>query len=191
MTSLSPAYPGRLVVSLDRLDYNFTLSAVNVTEPNANLTGAPLVLGQAGAIDGESFYVTSTYASYPYNDYPSLGLIDNTLRAYMKDGQWLTNTSTVQSGGTMSWYTTSLYTQVAPEIFTALKTPFATHALLAVYGISDLWSLCPFSGAYAQTNLIFNVSGDATTPPPPYLGFDIEQCYAVLVNIIPVAPPRA
>jgi hypothetical protein len=30
------------------LPYNFTLAAVNVTLPNANLTGAPLVLGQDG-----------------------------------------------------------------------------------------------------------------------------------------------
>lgn len=133
-----------------------------------------------------------TYASYPYNDYPSLGLVDNTLRAYMKGGQWLTNATTVQSGGTMSWYTTSLYTQPAPIIFTALKNSSAKQTLLAVYGTSDLWSLCPFSGTNAQTNLIFNVSTDATTPHPPYLGFDPAQCYEVLVNIIPlVAPPRA
>ena len=30
------------------LPYNFTLAAVNVTLPNANQTGAPLVLGQNG-----------------------------------------------------------------------------------------------------------------------------------------------
>ena len=30
------------------LPYNFTLAAVNVTLPNANQTGAPLVLGQDG-----------------------------------------------------------------------------------------------------------------------------------------------
>jgi len=58
------------------LPYNFTLAAVNVTLPNANLTGAPLVLGQdgmkslsarvplinelfIGASSGISFYVTS------------------------------------------------------------------------------------------------------------------------------------
>jgi len=35
-------------VSTGFLPYNFTLAAVNVTLPNANLTGAPLVLGQDG-----------------------------------------------------------------------------------------------------------------------------------------------
>lgn len=33
---------------LNFLPYNFTLAAVNVTLPNANQTGAPLVLGQGG-----------------------------------------------------------------------------------------------------------------------------------------------
>lgn len=32
----------------DSLNHNFTLAALNITEPNANLTGAPLVLGAGG-----------------------------------------------------------------------------------------------------------------------------------------------
>lgn len=39
--------------------YNFTLAAYNTTFPNANSTGSPLVLGQAGAIPGASFKVLS------------------------------------------------------------------------------------------------------------------------------------
>jgi len=39
--------------------YNFTLVALNNTLPNANSTGAPLVLGQAGATGGAYLYVTS------------------------------------------------------------------------------------------------------------------------------------
>ena len=38
---------------------NFTLTAYNTTLPNANTTGAPLVLGQAGAITGEELKVLS------------------------------------------------------------------------------------------------------------------------------------
>jgi len=46
--------------------FNFTLAALNKTLPNANLTGAPLVLGSAGAVTGESFRVlsVSVYAAY-------------------------------------------------------------------------------------------------------------------------------
>ena len=38
---------------------NFTVAAYNTTGTNTNTTGAPLVLGQAGAIDGASFKVFS------------------------------------------------------------------------------------------------------------------------------------
>lgn len=39
--------------------YNFTLAAYNATLPNANSIGVPLVVGQAGAIDGAEFKVLS------------------------------------------------------------------------------------------------------------------------------------
>lgn len=39
--------------------YNFTLAALNTTGTPANDTGVPLVLGQAGAIDGAEFKVFS------------------------------------------------------------------------------------------------------------------------------------
>ena len=39
--------------------YNFTLAAYKTTGTNANDTGLPLVLGQAGAIDGAEFKVLS------------------------------------------------------------------------------------------------------------------------------------
>ena len=38
---------------------NFTVAAYNTTGTNTNTTGAPLVLGQAGAIDGASLKVFS------------------------------------------------------------------------------------------------------------------------------------
>lgn len=34
--------------NIGHLPHNFTLSALNTTLPNANSTGAPLVLGQSG-----------------------------------------------------------------------------------------------------------------------------------------------
>ena len=62
MASLIPTYLCRRMVALDSLDYNFTLSAVNVTKPNANLTGAPLVLGQAGKCYFENLYTIAEYS---------------------------------------------------------------------------------------------------------------------------------
>ncbi|KDR79329.1 hypothetical protein GALMADRAFT_243321 [Galerina marginata CBS 339.88] len=172
-------------VTLGYLPQNFTLSALNTTLPNANHTGAPLVLGQNGASTGISFYVTSTYASYPYNDYPSLGLVNKSLRAYTTSGAWRTNATEITSGGTLGWVTTTLYTHAAPEIYSAVKLPAYEYSLLAVHGFHDLWSLCPFPGTYPQTNVVFNAS--AANPPPPSLGFDPEECYKVVINIVPIA----
>ncbi|KAF8154470.1 hypothetical protein B0H34DRAFT_799253 [Crassisporium funariophilum] len=170
--------------NLGHLTYNFTLAAVNVSRPNANATGAPLVLGQNGASSGISFYVTSTYHTFPYNDYPSLALIDNTLRAYTSSGEWITNATEVRSGGFLGWVTTTIYLKPAPNVYSAIMSPAHEFPQLAAHGIRDLWSLCPSPGLLGQTNVVFNVSAD--TPAPHSLGFKPEDCYEVLINILPM-----
>ncbi|CAA7270341.1 unnamed protein product [Cyclocybe aegerita] len=165
------------------LPHNFTLAAVNVTLPNANRTGAPLVLGQNGASSGISFYVTSTYASFPYNDYPTLAMRDGGLRAYTSSGRWITNATEVRSGGTLGWVTTTIYAAPAPKVYSAVRVPAYKHHLLAAHGFHNLWSLCPFHGTYPQTNVVFNVSEAIENPPPT---FDPTKCYPVRINIIPV-----
>ena len=44
--------------------YNFTLAAYNITLPNANSTGAPLVVGYGGAIVGAEFHLLSVRGLY-------------------------------------------------------------------------------------------------------------------------------
>ncbi|KAH9476120.1 hypothetical protein JR316_0011691 [Psilocybe cubensis] len=166
------------------LPHNFTLAALNTTLPNANTTGAPLVLGQNGASSGITFYVTSTYASFPYNDYPALGLVDNGLRAYSSTGRWITNATAVTSGGTLGWISTTIYAHPAPQIYSVVRLPGYEYPLLAANGFHNLWSLCPFSGNRPQTNIVFNVTADV--PPPPYLGFDPSLCYDVVITMIPI-----
>lgn len=46
---------------------NFTLAAYYADQPNANNTGAPIVLGQAGAIDGAEFKVLSVRIQHPFD----------------------------------------------------------------------------------------------------------------------------
>lgn len=45
-----PWTEARSKITFADLACNFTLAAVNLTLPNANSTGAPLVLGQAGEL---------------------------------------------------------------------------------------------------------------------------------------------
>ncbi|TFK66972.1 hypothetical protein BDN72DRAFT_899386 [Pluteus cervinus] len=117
------------------LSYNFTLAAVNTTLPNSNSTGVPLVLGQNGATSGITFHVTSTYFSYPYNDYPSLALINGALRAYSTGGEWMTNSTGISPwDGTLEWETTTLYTEDAPTVFSAV---WRSSESISASGISD------------------------------------------------------
>lgn len=167
-----------VIASQSSLPYNFTLAALNSSLPNANYTGAPLVLGQNGASTGVSFYVTSTHASYPYNDYPTLALRDNILKAYRTSGPSITNATEVQSGGELVWITTT-QGHAGSENYSVIKAPAYRFPVLAAHGIHDLWSLCPFQGG--QTNVVFNVSTDQ-----PNAGSDPSQCYQVIINVVPI-----
>ncbi|KAJ4480739.1 hypothetical protein C8R41DRAFT_489087 [Lentinula lateritia] len=169
--------------SVTTLANNFTLAALNNTLPNANSTGAPLVLGSAGAIDGESFHVSSTYASYPYNDFPSLGLVGGELRAFYPDGTWETNASAPLSGDTLDWGTSSFYSTPASTAFSAVSD--GTFPILAVNEIADLWYLCPSDAPRVpQNSLYFN-----TTTIPSQSGVSAASpvvCYSVTLNMVPV-----
>ncbi|PPR00685.1 hypothetical protein CVT24_000973 [Panaeolus cyanescens] len=187
--------------ALSSLRYNFRLAAVNSTLPNSNSTGVPLVLGQGGesfdsangATSGLYFYVTSTYASYPYNEYPSLALVNKELHAFTRSGQWITNATEVRNGTTLGWVSTTIYTAPAPQVYTALKNASNStqrYPILAAHGVSDLWSLCTFHGTYPQNNVVYNVSAaieQASAQGAQPLPFDAESCYEVLINIVPAS----
>ncbi len=63
----TPSRPwcGDLGAGIFDIAYNFTLAAYNTSQPNANSTGAPLILGQDGAIQGYQFKVLSVRPSTP------------------------------------------------------------------------------------------------------------------------------
>ncbi|KIK69167.1 hypothetical protein GYMLUDRAFT_35235 [Collybiopsis luxurians FD-317 M1] len=166
---------------------NFTLAALNNTLPNANTTGVPLVLASAGAIDGESFQETATYASTGYNSFPSLGLVGGNLRAFDAQGNWHTNAST-GSGDALVWGTSSFYSSPANTNFSAVTLSASSDfAALAYNGSTDLWYLCPSDSpttAVAQNVVYFNTQ---TIPSKSGVeGASPIQCYSVTLNIVPV-----
>ncbi|GLB40845.1 hypothetical protein LshimejAT787_0900600 [Lyophyllum shimeji] len=161
------------------LPYNFTLIASNSTFPDASITGVPLVLGQNGATTGATVYVTSTYASYPYNDYPSLALTDHSLRAFTASGEWFTNATAQLSGRPLAWLASKYYRPPAAQDYSAVHVPAHPFPLLAAHGMQNLWSLCSASGPHGQVNVVFNVPAG-----PARLGFDPARCYAVMLHMI-------
>jgi hypothetical protein len=124
-----------------------------------------------------------TYASYPYNIYPTLALSNGSLRAYRDSGAWLTNATAVVSGGLLLWFTSALFDHDAARIYTAMEDP-NTHRLrvLAAYGVHDRWSLCPLKDMLGQTSVVFNLSAEAGTN----LGFDPRRCWLVKIHLVPV-----
>jgi hypothetical protein len=119
-----------------------------------------------------------TYASYPYNTYPTLSLSNGSMRAYRASGAWLTNATAVASGGPLTWYTSALFDRDAARIYTAHG-----HDLrLAAYGVADRWYLCPFSGTLAQTSVVFNVSRASSAKED----FDSRRCWKVRLHLVPV-----
>lgn len=128
--------------------------------------------------------VIKTYASYPYDEYTPLVLINGSLRVYDSSQHWLTNATEVLSGDTLNWITSGLYTSPASQVYAAMATPASQFPLLSAHGFFALWSLCPFSGFRGQTNVVFNVSANVVSPPP-YLGYNPSDCYGVTINMIP------
>ncbi|KAJ4478466.1 hypothetical protein J3R30DRAFT_3280448 [Lentinula aciculospora] len=165
------------------LGNNFTLAALNNTLPNANLTGVPLVLGSAGAIDGESFYVSSTYYSYPYNDYPALGLLNGNLRAFDRRGNWHTNASAPFLGyEALSWATSTFYSGPASTAFSAFTFPASIYPVLGVNGEYDMWYLCPSDERLGQNSVYYNTTSMAFSNEPS----SRVSCYSVTLNMVPL-----
>lgn len=97
--------------------------------------------------------------------------------------QWSTNATVVRCGEPLGWVTSALGSwRHAATGFTAVSCEGEKHPVLAINGITDLWSLCPFDGYRSQTNVVFNASADITSSS--YLGFDPKKCYPVRLNIV-------
>ncbi|KAJ4483870.1 hypothetical protein J3R30DRAFT_1844026 [Lentinula aciculospora] len=163
---------------------NFTLAALNTTLPNANSTGAPLVLGAAGGIDGGSIEVTSTYASFPYNMFPSLGLQEGNLLAFSDQQILHTSANVPLLHGSLDWFTSSIYNSTGSAAFTAASGS-GDFSVLAFNGSADSWYLCPSdapgkpqNSVYYNTSTIPSLSGASNAQP--------VECYSVTLNMVPV-----
>ncbi|KAJ3490100.1 hypothetical protein NLI96_g1686 [Meripilus lineatus] len=158
---------------------SFTLAAYNKTLPNANSTGAPLVLGQAGAIVGASFKVLSTYASYPYDDYPGLTMVNGGIVR----GDSLVGTN-ITAGRFPGFILTGIDLPPPAQIYCGLASTSAHGGgtgfpKLAAFGDTESWSLCPNgNGPFKQVNVVYKAT------PDNFGSYIYDQCYAVDLQII-------
>lgn len=127
-----------------------------------------------------------TYNSYPYNDFPTLGLVKGNLRAFDKEGNWNTNASAPSlgsSGEMIDWGTSSFYSSPASTAFSAVTiSPASQFPTLAVNGVYDMWYLCPSDERLGQDSVYFNT----TSIPSSEMGSPAISCYPVLLNMVSV-----
>ncbi|PIL34285.1 hypothetical protein GSI_03060 [Ganoderma sinense ZZ0214-1] len=157
---------------------NFTVAAYNTTGTNTNTTGAPLVLGQAGAIDGASFKVFSTFATFPYNQYPFIELVDGRLIP-SGPGTSPTAINGVTAGSEVTFVASnSVDPTKSAQIWCAVADTDPAghgtgHPYLALHGDTDSFSLCQY---LSQNNVVYKAAAGN--------GYDFDTCYPVKLQLI-------
>ncbi|TCD71103.1 hypothetical protein EIP91_000197 [Steccherinum ochraceum] len=157
--------------------YNFTLSAFNST---LDLKGEQLVLGQAGAIDGASFAVLSTFKSYHYDDFPSLSLLQGGLKP---DGDRPGSAGEVADGTEPGFIIEDNPPAPAP-IYCGLASTSAHgggtgNPQLAVNHDADSFSLCRTgTEATAQVNVVYKPT------PDNFDKYIYDSCYPVKLEMV-------
>ncbi|KAI0819734.1 hypothetical protein BC628DRAFT_1401273 [Trametes gibbosa] len=157
---------------------NVTLAAWNSTGTNTNSTGAPLVLATGGSITGIEFRRMATWASFPFNDFPTVSLVNGTL---IPNGEHTTpaQATIVEEGSQIGFVLRNsanplqgaqIYCGVADVDPAGHGTG---HPFLAVNGDTDSFQLCKVG----SQNVVF-------WKPIPDHGEDFASCYPIKVQII-------
>jgi len=169
--------------STDSPSYNFTLAAYNLTLPNANSTGAPLVLGWGRPVTSPeaSEWAISTYAAWGSNEWPYFTLSDGAL--YPIPGPDETGMGAydfeIASGAEVSFLVT--YRESNPPlafIYCAAADDDSEYAKLAVNNDAGSFSLCQATTLWSNVVLAYEANTNNTY-------YDYSTCYPVQVNIIP------
>ncbi|KAI0329508.1 hypothetical protein GY45DRAFT_1324954 [Cubamyces sp. BRFM 1775] len=153
---------------------SFTLAAYNTTGPNANSTGAPLVLGTAGVVQQTQiwhFITEESWGSYPIT-YPTVSLQNGTLILH-SDGATPTQATTVDAGNSLEFVArTSADPSAGAQIYCAVQGD-AGLPLLAVNNDADSFSLCQTT----FENVVYYKAA-------PDRGYDFDSCYPVKLQIL-------
>ncbi|KAH9840793.1 uncharacterized protein C8Q71DRAFT_741256 [Rhodofomes roseus] len=170
--------------STDTPAYNFTLAAYNTSLPNANSTGAPLVLGwgRPGTSPEASEWAVSTYAAWGSNDWPYFTLTGGALYPIPGPNEsGLDAYDFALPSGYEVAFLVMIHesTPVVPSVYCAAADGDSEYAKLAVNNDVDSFSLCKATTAQF-TNVVLVYQADANDT-----FYDYSTCYPVQVNIVP------
>ncbi|KAI0631551.1 hypothetical protein C8Q77DRAFT_1159326 [Trametes polyzona] len=156
-----------------------TFAAWNSTGTNTNSTGAPLVLATGGVIAGTELRRFATWASFPFNDYPTVSLVNGTIFLNGDENSTPAQATIVQEGDGLSFITNnSVKPENGAQIYCAVADTDPAghgtgHPFLAVNGDTDSFSLCKVG----FENVVL-------WKPIPDHGEDFDSCYPVKVQVI-------
>ncbi|KAH9895929.1 hypothetical protein C8Q73DRAFT_643841 [Cubamyces lactineus] len=156
---------------------SFTLAAYNTTGPNANSTGAPIVMGSDGAYVKAQFWHFITAASWPEAlVYPTVSLANGTLILSGTGDALPAQAVAVQEGDSLVFSASDSANPLAgAQDYCAVSSqqPDSGLPLLAVYGDTNSFSLCQMAW---ENVVIYKAAPDQ--------GYDFDSCYPVKLQIV-------
>ncbi|OSD00303.1 hypothetical protein PYCCODRAFT_1371322 [Trametes coccinea BRFM310] len=176
--SLNPACDGLGPGAVDTTS-SFTIGAINTTLPNANNTGAPIVVVIAGAYNVIDAYQLGTWAQYKYPlMYPNIQLLNGTA---IVSGNASTarpaQAGRVFAGSPPEWAVRvngSLVPADGAQIYCAVYPPGNQGPpVLAVNGDTDSFSLC--QSAFSENVVYYKAA--------PNHNYDFDSCYPVKLQL--------
>ncbi|KAI9058928.1 hypothetical protein FKP32DRAFT_1192565 [Trametes sanguinea] len=175
-SSTNPACAGFGPGATDTL-LGFSIGAINTTLPNANLTGAPIVVNSAGAFSDITVWRLGTWAqySYPLEYTDKFSLENGTLILTGNDGAKPARATTVDPGNSLDFSSLddgSTDPKEGAQIYCVVPSS-TERALIAVNGDTDSFALCQSS----FENVVFY-------KPAPDRGYDINTCYPVKLQVV-------
>ncbi|TFK46198.1 hypothetical protein OE88DRAFT_1668067 [Heliocybe sulcata] len=151
---------------------------MNTTLPNANTTGAPLMLGEYISVYGFQEFYLATVATYPYvttSANPSLAMSGGNITANAVQSTALTSATS----GSFLQFTANFNGPVDPVsgFCGILEKPGDPYPLLAINGRTDVFSICS-DGQFDA--VVYNATEGSAA-------YDVGTCYAVTLNMVATA----
>jgi len=159
---------------------HFSITALNTTLPNANLTGVPIVYGTADEEPvGVEFKLLSTWFSTGSNDFHTSSLISGALLPDNAGPAGDVTDSVVGPDTIPLWFISSLGVGEPNDVYCAVPNPATGFPKLAVNGDTESFFLCSQGDFPSAQNVISwkptNVTGS---------GIDFTTCYNVHLQLV-------
>ncbi|KZT21851.1 hypothetical protein NEOLEDRAFT_1138857 [Neolentinus lepideus HHB14362 ss-1] len=163
--------------------YNFTLAALNTSLPNANTTGAPIVLNSAANGAGAGVYGLATYNTQPgtIDTYPNFTLVHGVLTANEPSAPQCAPVSSGASSGEPVGFSGNCSAPASPhQVFCSVANTDPAHGSLPILALNNhdtLFSICHQNSSTPVDILVYNATSKSDS-------YNFDSCYSVTVHLV-------